>query len=206
MERIGAKYTPEEAERQLPDFCYGIAPHSGAVVQLRKGEQGRYPCEYSSEDKEYNRVIASQLNDHMGVSPRQAAAMLHGSLFGWTTIGADPLNYTLDGSMLQQGAISDERSEPKIDYYDRAFAERMKRNYPAGTKIVLESMDDPYHPMPAGIKGIVDSVDDRGQIHCIWENGARRALVPGVDSFHKDQTPDMERPEPEAGQDLGCEV
>ena len=201
LERAGGKCAPEEAERQLPDFCYGIAPPSGAVVQIRKGEQGYFRSEYSSEDKEYNKVIADQLNAHGGISPRQAAAMLHGSLFGWTTPGADPLNYAPDGSLHPQEAIS-ERSESDMFQQHRAFVERMKQSYPAGTKVILDRMDDPYRYMPSGLKGIVNLVDDIGQIHCTWENGSYLALVPGEDSFHKDLTPDAELSAGDAGQDL----
>ena len=49
-------------------------------------------------------------------------------------------------------------------------------------------MEDPYCDMPAGLTGIVDSVDDLGQIHCHWENGSSLALIPGVDHFHQDMT------------------
>ena len=49
-------------------------------------------------------------------------------------------------------------------------------------------MEDPYCEMPAGLTGIVDSVDDLGQIHCHWENGSSLALIPGVDHFHQDMT------------------
>ena len=66
-------------------------------------------------------------------------------------------------------------NKDKIEYY--------KQRYPSGTQIELISMDDPYRYMPAGLKGIVTSVDDACQIHCAWENGSSLALVPGVDSF-----------------------
>lgn len=49
-------------------------------------------------------------------------------------------------------------------------------------------MEDPYREMPAGLTGIVDSVDDLGQIYCHWENGSSLALIPGVDHFHQDMT------------------
>lgn len=39
--------------------------------------------------------------------------------------------------------------------------------------------------MPKGIKGIVDEVDDIGQIHVKWENGSSLALNVEVDSFRK---------------------
>lgn len=55
------------------------------------------------------------------------------------------------------------------------------------TRLILD-MEDPYCEMPAGLTGIVDSVDDLGQIHCHWENGSSLALIPGVDHFHQDMT------------------
>ena len=55
-------------------------------------------------------------------------------------------------------------------------------------KALDENMEDPYCEMPAGLTGIVDSVDDLGQIHCHWENGSSLALIPGVDHFHQDMT------------------
>lgn len=38
---------------------------------------------------------------------------------------------------------------------ERRFAQRMKDNYPPGTRIMLLSMDDPYAPVPEGTKGTV---------------------------------------------------
>ena len=59
----------------------------------------------------------------------------------------------------------------------------MRRRYPPGTEVTLNSMEGESH-MPPGLKGKVDMVDDAGQIHGNWENGSSLALVPGVDSFH----------------------
>ena len=39
--------------------------------------------------------------------------------------------------------------------------ERLRKNYPVGTRVVLHSMDDPYAPVPPGTKGTVTYVDDR---------------------------------------------
>lgn len=60
-------------------------------------------------------------------------------------------------------------------------AEEIRRRYQAGTRIELEYMDE--RDMPPGLKGIVDYVDDQGQLHMTWENGKSLALVPGVDDF-----------------------
>ena len=60
-------------------------------------------------------------------------------------------------------------------------ADEIRRRYPVGTRIELEYMDE--RDMPPGLKGIVDHVDDQGQLHMIWENGRSLALVPGVGDF-----------------------
>ena len=62
--------------------------------------------------------------------------------------------------------------------------QRIKEQYPQGTRIKLDHMDDPYHPIPEGAKGTVEHVDDAGQIHMKWDNGRGLALVPNVDDFH----------------------
>ena len=66
---------------------------------------------------------------------------------------------------------------------DRKMAEFIKEQYPPGTRIRLNSMDDPYAPILPGTEGEVDFVDDAGQLHMKWDNGRTLALVPGEDSF-----------------------
>ena len=68
---------------------------------------------------------------------------------------------------------------------ERRKAERLKENYPPGTRIMLLGMDDPYASVPSGTKGTVVHVDDAAQIHMRWDNGRTLALVPSEDSFRK---------------------
>jgi len=49
--------------------------------------------------------------------------------------------------------------------------ERIRRMYPAGTRVELVSMDDPQAP-PAGTKGTVMGVDDTGSLLMRWDNGS----------------------------------
>lgn len=67
----------------------------------------------------------------------------------------------------------------------RRQAERIKENYPPGTRIELISMEDPFAPIPSGMRGTVKVVDDMGQLHMHWDNGRSLAVVPGEDSFRK---------------------
>lgn len=68
---------------------------------------------------------------------------------------------------------------------ERNFVQRMKNNYPVGTRIELISMDDPYAPVEPGTRGTVAYVDDIGQLGMKWDNGRSLSLVPGEDSFRK---------------------
>lgn len=65
------------------------------------------------------------------------------------------------------------------------YAERMQNQYPEGTRLLLNSMNDPYAPVPPGTRGTVDFVDDAGQIHMKWDNGRTLAIVPSEDDFRK---------------------
>ena len=67
----------------------------------------------------------------------------------------------------------------------RRTADRMKQEYPPGTRIQLNHMEDPWAPVPPGTRGTVAYVDDIGQIGMTWDNGRTLSLVPGEDSFRK---------------------
>ena len=62
-------------------------------------------------------------------------------------------------------------------------AEYYKKAYPAGTRIRLIHMDDPYSLVPDGMTGTVTSVDDMGTLHMKWDNGRSLGICPDVDSF-----------------------
>lgn len=59
-----------------------------------------------------------------------------------------------------------------------------KMLFPAGTRIELIGMEA-HHPVPAGTKGTVVSVDDMGTIHVQWDNGRRLGVIPCEDRFRK---------------------
>ena len=62
--------------------------------------------------------------------------------------------------------------------------EILRKRYRPGTVVELTSaMEDPYHPLPAGLRGEVRGVDDAGQIMMSWNGGGSLSLIPGVDSF-----------------------
>ena len=67
----------------------------------------------------------------------------------------------------------------------RRRAEMVKKQFPRGTRIELISMNDPYSPVPSGMRGTVDCVDDIGTIFPTWDNGRSLGVVYGEDSFRK---------------------
>lgn len=64
----------------------------------------------------------------------------------------------------------------------REEVERIKEQYPKGTPIRLYSMEG-EQTVPLGSRGVVDHVDDIGQIHMKWENGSCLALNVEEDRF-----------------------
>lgn len=63
--------------------------------------------------------------------------------------------------------------------------EQLKKEYPTGTKIVMDADIDDPQPIKKGEVGTIDFIDDEGQIHMRWNNGRTLAIVVGVDKFHK---------------------
>jgi len=61
--------------------------------------------------------------------------------------------------------------------------DRIRTLYPAGTRLELIEMDDPYFCPKPGDLGTVQGVDDMGQIMMRWDNGSSLSLVPGYDKF-----------------------
>lgn len=65
----------------------------------------------------------------------------------------------------------------------RNRAEYLKKAYPTGTRIVLNSMGNDPRPIESGTRGTVAVVDDIGTVHCDFDNGRRLGLIEGEDDF-----------------------
>lgn len=83
---------------------------------------------------------------------------------------------------------------------DRNQVQKMKEQYPPGTRIRLDHMIDPYSPIPPGTEGEVLNVDAIGTLHTKWSNGRFLGVIPGEDSFTVLSRPE---PEEEETQDMG---
>ncbi len=71
----------------------------------------------------------------------------------------------------------------------RETVARLREQYPAGTRIELLAMDDPYSTLRPGDLGSVSFVDDTGSVFVDWDNGSRLGLVYGVDRYKKSTEP-----------------
>ena len=58
-----------------------------------------------------------------------------------------------------------------------------KKAYPPGTRILLHHMGNDPRPIPDGMTGTVDHVDDIGTLHCKFDNDRYLGVIPGEDSF-----------------------
>ena len=68
---------------------------------------------------------------------------------------------------------------------NRKTVERLREQFKSGIAVELTSpMDDPYNPLPAGLRGECCGVDDAGQIMMIWSDGSTLSLISGEDRFH----------------------
>lgn len=65
----------------------------------------------------------------------------------------------------------------------RNRTEHLKKEYPPGTRIVLNSMGDDPRQIESGTRGTVAVVDDIGTVHCEFDNGRRLGLIEGEDDF-----------------------
>ena len=99
MEQCGATFIPLRSD--LPEVCFSILPSTGDVIIIKHGESGYYRCEYSTEDKAFNREFANDRNANLGVSKAQVDAMLAGSMYGWDVPAADPKSYDENGTPLR---------------------------------------------------------------------------------------------------------
>lgn len=63
---------------------------------------------------------------------------------------------------------------------DKEIVERVRGQYPAGSRVELLQMDDAQAP-PIGTRGTVIGVDDTASILVSWDNGSHLNVVYGED-------------------------
>ena len=67
---------------------------------------------------------------------------------------------------------------------NKETVDRIRREYPAGTRVELVQMDDAQAP-PVGTKGTVLGVDDTGSLLMRWDTGSGLNVVYGEDIVRK---------------------
>lgn len=67
--------------------------------------------------------------------------------------------------------------------FDRNRVGMVKRQYPVGTRIQLDSLCTDEQDMPSGLCGTVIGVDDQPSLLMKWDNGKSLSLLPFEDSF-----------------------
>lgn len=106
MEQAGSKAIP--LRQSLPENCFSTLPSTGELILIKRGEDGYFHSESTTEDKEYNREFANDRNRNLGVSKAQEVAMLAGSMYGWEVPAADPKAYDENG-ILKGGRRNEDR-------------------------------------------------------------------------------------------------
>lgn len=90
---------------------------------------------------------------------------------------------------------------------ERRFAQRMKENYPPGTRIMLLQMGDNPRPIEPNTRGTVKVVDDMGTLHCNFDNGRLLGIVPSEDNFRRLTDEELaEEQQMDESQDFGMKM
>ena len=66
----------------------------------------------------------------------------------------------------------------------KEIVERVRAEYPKGTRVILEKMDD-FQAPPIGTYGTVYGVDDTASLLVKWDNGSGLNVVYGEDRVRK---------------------
>lgn len=67
-----------------------------------------------------------------------------------------------------------------MQFPSKEIVERIRSEYPVGTRVELVRMDDVQAP-PVGTKGTVWGVDDTASLMVHWDNGSSLHVVYGED-------------------------
>lgn len=121
--------------------------------------------------------------DNGGKGFRTDFAKADAYIFDGTTVKVKDLRNKDRGVIYEFEFYDGEQTMQEDTNMDRKMVNFIKEQYPPGTRIRLNSMEDPYAPILPGTEGEVDYVDDAGQLHMKWDNGRSLALIPGEDSF-----------------------
>ncbi len=67
----------------------------------------------------------------------------------------------------------------------KIIVDKLKKEYPKGTRVELVDMNDHYSTIAKGTKGTVGLIDDIGTIFVKWDNGSNLGVAYGKDKIKK---------------------
>lgn len=67
----------------------------------------------------------------------------------------------------------------------RETVDKLRKEYPVGTRVELVHMNDPYSKLKPGDQGTVKIIDDIGTIFCNWDCGSSLGVVYREDAVRK---------------------
>ena len=137
-------------------------------------------CFYSKIKDQPNSRFST---DNGGKGFRTDFAKADAYIFDGTTVKVKDTRNKDRGVIYEFEFYNREQTMQEETNMDRKIVNFIKEQYPPGTRIRLNSMEDPYAPVAPGTEGEVDFVDDKGQIFMKWDNGRTLPLAPGEDSF-----------------------
>ena len=73
------------------------------------------------------------------------------------------------------------------EFPNKHTIERLRKTYPAGTRVELVSMKDPYTKLMPGEQGTVQFIDDIGTVFVNWDCGSGLGVAYGEDVIRKIQ-------------------
>ena len=71
-----------------------------------------------------------------------------------------------------------------MTFPNKETVERVRAEFPKGTRVILEKMDD-FQAPPIGTLGTVRGVDDTASLLVAWDNGSGLNVVYGEDRVRK---------------------
>lgn len=106
-QRNGVRLIP--LRQSLPEKCVSTLESTGEIISITRGENGYTPTGQYPQGGISPKDTAATLNDAIGVTRAQEAAMVAGSMFGWDTPAADPKNYDAKGVPIKNHRERDAR-------------------------------------------------------------------------------------------------